>query len=468
MRQKADSYPKFYAWNIAKSNLFFCGSRVGKDNESYRKLQKLYTSHMLPTKPIYVDLEGVLIRTNLLLESIFVLVKKNPLSVFPILYWLLKGRIKEEVAQRTELEITLLPYNEKLLEYLKSEAKNERRLILISNTAEKFTQKIATHLGIFQEIITANPDSDLTSYERLNPLPFQEKRNNILIFLKAIRFHQWIKNFLIFIPIFAAHKYFDWQKLLHAALAFISISLCASAIYVINDLLDLEVDRKHQDKKNRPFASGSFSIAFGLIISPLFLGAAFGLSLATLPDSFSLILLLYLFSTILYSLWLKSKIVVDVLILAGLYTLRIFAGSQATGVHASFWMLAFSAFIFLSLAFVKRAVDLHSLVNSDDQDIKGRGYLVSDLGLVQMMGIGSGYLSVLVILFYLHDKNTALIYSNPQILWLLGPILLFWINRIWLLSSRGVIHSDPIIFAIKDKTSWITAILLGSVVLISK
>ena len=423
---------------------------------------------MLPIKPIYVDLEGVLIKTNLLLESIFILVKKNPLFIFPILYWLIKGRIKEEVAQRTELEITLLPYNEKLLDFLKSEAKNKRRLILISNADEKFTQKIATHLGIFQEIITTSPESDLTSYERLTPLPLQEKRNNILIFLKAIRFHQWIKNFLVFIPIFAAHKYFDWQKLLYAALAFISISLCASAIYVINDLLDLEVDRTHQDKKKRPLASGLFPIAFGLIISPLFLGVAFSLSLATLPDSFSLILLLYLFSSILYSFLLKSKMVVDVLILAGLYTLRIFAGSQATGVQASFWMLVFSAFIFLSLAFVKRAVDLYSLINSDDQDIKGRGYLVSDLGLVQMMGIGSGYLSVLVILLYLHDKNTTLIYSNPQILWLLSPILLFWINRIWLLSSRGVIHSDPIIFAIKDKTSWITAILLGIVVLISK
>ncbi len=261
-----------------------------------------------------------------------------------------------------------------------------------------------------------------------------------------------MKNLLIFLPLLAAHRVFDLHALARVLAAFLIFGVCASSVYLLNDLLDLRADRHHHRKRNRPFASGRLSLLMGIVIAPLLTLCAFAAALA-LSRWFALVLLIYYVLTLSYSFRLKRIVMLDVVVLAGLYTLRIIAGTVAVPTALSFWLLAFSMFLFLSLAMLKRYTELHAVRNSGRDQAHGRSYGVEDLALVQSLGGASGYLSVLVLALYINSTASLALYRHPQALWLLCPLLLYWVSRVWVIAHRGVMHDDPVIFAVTDPVS---------------
>jgi 4-hydroxybenzoate polyprenyltransferase len=300
-----------------------------------------------------------------------------------------------------------------------------------------------------------------------------EKQPIAGLIVSEIRVRQWVKNLLVFLPTLLAYRFLDSGPLLHSSLAFFSFSFGASAVYVLNDLLDLDADRHHPEKRHRPFASGRLPLRAGYVLIPLLLAASLGLA-ALLPREFAFTLIAYFLATSLYSFLLKQVALVDILVLASLYTLRIIAGSAATGITVSEWLLAFSMFLFLSLAAVKRYVELLRLrqrINDAEHDgetrIKRRGYFADDLELIVQMGLSSGYIAVLVLALYISSDTVAELYSRPQVLWFVCPLLLYWISRIWLLAHRGILQEDPLSFAVNDRITWLIAAVSASVLLVA-
>jgi 4-hydroxybenzoate polyprenyltransferase len=282
-------------------------------------------------------------------------------------------------------------------------------------------------------------------------------------YIKALRPHQWLKNLLLFVPLFAAHQAGDISLLVDTAIGFVAYGLAASSAYIINDLLDLTSDRHHPRKRLRPFASGNVPILHGIGLAVGLLGIAIGLSFA-LTAWFRAVLLVYVVSTLAYSLWLKRLVLVDVLTLAGLYTLRILAGAAIMRAAPSFWLLAFSMFIFLSLALVKRYSELMVVRDDRGTAAKGRGYEVDDLSVLVSLGAASGYLSVLVAALYVNSSDVVKLYSRPEALWLVCPLLLFWTSRVWILAHRGLMHDDPVVFAVSDRWSLVVGALVFAAV----
>jgi 4-hydroxybenzoate polyprenyltransferase len=287
-----------------------------------------------------------------------------------------------------------------------------------------------------------------------------------LTWLKALRPHQWSKNLLLFLPLVLSHELLIFAKLGHATLAFIAFSLCASSGYILNDLLDLAADRVHPSKKHRPFAAGLIPIHYGFPLFAALVSCSLAISLLWLPLSFTGMLALYLLLTITYSFYLKQKLIVDVLVLGGLYTHRILAGSVAVTVPISSWLLAFSMFIFMSLAFLKRYVELLQL--TEQKIIKNRDYEVDDIEMIASMGPTSGYIAVLVFALYASSETVRLLYSSPFILWLICPVLLYWITRVWFLAHRRQMLDDPVQFALTDKRSWFVIAIIIFLMLLAK
>jgi 4-hydroxybenzoate polyprenyltransferase len=283
--------------------------------------------------------------------------------------------------------------------------------------------------------------------------------------LSAIRVRQWVKNLLVFVPVLLAHRYLDAQPVLETALGFLAFSLGASAVYVLNDLLDVEADRHHPVKRRRPFASGELPIRAGFVLIPLLAGLSLAAALF-LPQAFLLVLAFYFVTTTLYSVFLKEIALLDVLVLAALFTTRIMAGSTASGIQVSEWLLAFSMFVFFSLAAVKRYAELLRLKTDSPTDTKlrRRGYFSGDDVLILQMGVSSGFMAVLVMALYITSDTVTRLYSAPSLLWLVCPLILYWIGRIWLLARRGEVDDDPLMFAMKDWTTWVVA-LVGAGVL---
>jgi 4-hydroxybenzoate polyprenyltransferase len=249
-------------------------------------------------------------------------------------------------------------------------------------------------------------------------------------------------------------------------LAFVFFGLCASSVYVLNDMLDVADDRHHPRKRMRPFASGRLPLSAGLLVAPVLLAAAFLGAITLLPPAFSATLLVYYLVTLAYSLWLKREMVLDVITLAALYTLRIIAGGAVFGLVLTSWLLAFSMFIFLSLALVKRYAELrHSRDKGQTERARGRGYYPGDLEMIAALGAASGYLAVMVLALYINDAATVVLYAHPQVIWLACPLLLYWITRVWMLTHRGEMHDDPVVFAIRDKVSLCVGLLLAIVFL---
>lgn len=465
--------------------------------------------------PICIDLDGTLLWTDLLWESIFTLLKEKP-HLLPLLpFWLFRGKaaFKSKLANLITLDIPTLPYNQSFLDYLFDQQKIGRPLILVTATHEKFAQKITEHLGIFSAVFSTDEGTNLSGFKKRDLLVsrFGEKgfdyagnarvdlvvwsaaRNAIVVnasnsvqtkaqntfhvtkifprrpfsigtLLRALRVHQWAKNILIFIPLFAAHQEKDPILVGKSLLAFGAFCLCASATYMINDLLDLPSDRRHPRKRHRPFAAGLLPLSSGLIFVPLLLGTAFASGIFLTP-AFFLTLGAYFLLTLAYSLWIKRIVILDIIFLAILYTLRIIAGGNAMGFPPSFWLLAFSVFFFLSLAMVKRYSELLVSKRAGQISPHGRGYHTEDFPVINSLGAASAYGSILILSLYINSPEVQALYRYPKTLWLLIPLLLYWISRVWLITHRGQMHDDPVIFALRDKVSLVLAVLVGLTIL---
>jgi 4-hydroxybenzoate polyprenyltransferase/phosphoserine phosphatase len=451
--------------------------------------------------PLYVDLDGTLMRSDLLLESFLELLKRNLLYLFLVPLWLLRGKaaLKQEIASRVSVRVDLLPWNTEFVDYLREQKALGRRLVLISASDQRLVDAVARHLGLFdaaigsdgkyncsgsqkQQIIAAEApqyvyagdrDVDLDVWRHaaaaipVNVSPALRARVAAMLPIEAeftrtpgglkgcvrsLRLHQWLKNTLVLLPLVLAHELTNTGLFLQALLAFLSFGLCASSVYVLNDLLDLPSDRQHYSKRLRPLASGEIPLLTGLLISPALLVLAFALA-NQLPQAFIIILGVYYLCTGFYSFVLKRIMLVDVIMLAALYTLRIIAGAAAVSVVPSFWLLAFSMFLFFSLAVVKRYTELDYLQKAGIDQSEGRGYYAQDLNMMAMFGSTSALLSVMVFALYINNDDTREQYATPELLWLLCPLLLYLVTRIWLLAARGQIAEDPIVFAIKDRVS---------------
>jgi 4-hydroxybenzoate polyprenyltransferase len=275
-----------------------------------------------------------------------------------------------------------------------------------------------------------------------------------------IRVHQWLKNFLILVPLLAAHRLSSIQSIGIAAIAFIAFSFCASSVYVLNDLLDLKSDRQHYRKRNRPIAAGTVTVRQASIIGLLLLVAAAWLSFQV-SVLFALTIGIYFVTTLAYSLRLKRQVIVDVMLLAALYTLRLLAGAVATTVAPSFWLLAFSMFLFLSLAMVKRYSEMLMTLSEDKQYAAGRGYSVQDLPVLLSLGVSAGMAAIVVLALYINDPTTNRLYPSTVWLWPIPPLMLYWVSRVWMKAHRGEMHDDPVVFAARDWQSLVTVVLGG-------
>lgn len=455
-----------------------------------------------PHVPLCIDLDGTLIRSDLLVESAVSLLRTNPLYLFRFAGWLLRGRahLKREIAQRTTIDVATLPYEQRLLGWL-SENAGARPRILCTASDRRFAEAVAAHVGGFDDVLASDGVTNLSGRNKADLLggKFGDRgfdyagnetkdlhvwgraRRAIVVngpaglaaragdvaevervferdgspwraWLRALRLHQWLKNLLVFLPLLTAHLMFVPDAVQNATLAFFSFCLCASGVYLLNDLIDLDADRRHPRKRLRPFAAGTLPLAAGLAVAPLLTIVSFGVAFAISP-LFAAVLGCYYVLTLAYSFALKRIAMLDTIVLAGLYTIRIIGGTAALHIGTSFWLLAFSMFLFLSLAMIKRHTELDALLKQGDSRSSGRGYSVDDLPLVQSLGGASGFLAVLVLALYINSTASELLYRRPHLLWLLCPLLLYWISRAWLIAHRGNMHDDPVVFAITDRTS---------------
>ncbi len=289
--------------------------------------------------------------------------------------------------------------------------------------------------------------------------------NIVTALIKEIRVYQWVKNSLIFTPLLLSHTFSDSARFMDSVIAFFAFNLCASAVYVINDLCDIESDRKHPEKKFRPVAANIISVNFARIITLILVITSFAIAF-TLNREFVLVLLGYFLLTLFYSFGLKKVAIVDVIILGGLYTLRIIAGVVVIRVEISYWLIIFSLFIFISLAILKRYIELFNMKARNEMDMSHRGYKVEDITILSRMGITASNIAILVVALYIHDPLVITKYTSPIWLWFIIPALFYWLSRIWLLANRGELHEDPILFALHDMESYVVAfICILSVVL---
>lgn len=285
--------------------------------------------------------------------------------------------------------------------------------------------------------------------------------------LRALRPHQWAKNALLFIPLLLAHEVADATRLLHVVIAFVGFCAAASTGYVLNDLIDIEADRKHPTKRKRPLASGALPVPNALVLMAVMTALGFGTSLAWLSPASTGMLACYLVLTLAYSFYFKQQLLLDVLVLAGLYTHRVLSGGVAADVTVSPWLLAFSAFFFLSLALVKRYVELRGVEDGEQASMHGRAYEVDDWPLVEGMGLACAFISVLILCLFVNSADVSNLYRTPEALWLVGPVMLYWISRVWFLAHRGVLDADPVLFATRDRTSYFCGALMVAVVLVA-
>lgn len=459
--------------------------------------------------PLCIDLDGTLVRSDTLVEGAFLLLKKNLFFIFLMPLWLLRGKanLKAQIAARVSLDVEHLPYNLFVLERIAEHKQAGGSVYLATAADARYAHAIAEHLGVFDDTFASDGQTNLSGQrkgdrmaERFGEkgfiyagndavdlkiwsraahalvvdapsavrkkaarleLPQEEIRSRTLslkTYLRAIRIHQWLKNSLIFVPLFTAHMFTQGHALGAALLAFFAFSLCASSVYLLNDLLDLNNDRRHPSKRERPLASGALPLIHGLLLAPVLLASAVLIAFV-LPWNFIFVLAAYYAMTVAYSFWLKEKAMVDVMLLALLYTTRILAGAAAVAVIPSFWLLAFSMFIFLSLGMVKRFSELYPLREAGGGSLRGRGYRADDLMMLSSLGTASGYLSVLVLALYINSPDVRAMYSQPYLIWALCLLVLYWISRVWLITGRGKMHDDPVVFAIEDRTSLIIAAL---------
>jgi len=417
-----------------------------------------------------------------------------------------KAKLKEWLGTHTALDPATLPYREDLLQFLRQQSRSGRRIILATGADQGIASAVAGNIGIFGECLASDGSANLTNTRKADAIrdhaaatgfqaagflyagnsrddlpiwaaangaitvdasnrlrrqvgklstpvirEFSRERSTLRDVARAMRVHQWAKNLLVFVPLFLSHNLLNWPLLVSTAIGYLAFCATASCLYILNDLFDLPSDRRHPNKRNRPFASGALSIPFGLeLAGVLAVGAIY---LTTFLPSGGYLLAAYATLTILYSGVLKRLIIVDVVTLALLYTVRIYFGSLVTGIVITVWTAAFSIFLFMSLALAKRIAELR-LLHLQDTSGSGRGYRKEDLPLLGSLASASGYLSVLVLALYLQSPEVTRVYSNPPLLWAACLLILVWISRILMIANRGEMHDDPVVFAMRDKFSW--------------
>ncbi len=453
--------------------------------------------------PLVVDLDGTLLLTDMLHESSLQLVREAPWKALALPVWLAGGKaaLKRRIAQQVEVPVAHLPYNQPLVTWLREQRATGRRVVLCTASDQALADAIAAHLGCFDAVMASDGATNLAGPAKADALvrafgergfdyagnsradlpvwraaraaivvnasasvarraeaqgnvqrSFPPASAGLSVWRKALRLHQWMKNLLLFVPLMAAHRLGDgaaWTQLLMAFLAF---GLCASSVYLANDLLDLESDRQHPRKRLRPFAAGTLPAWKGVALVPVLAGSSLALAWATAP-AFLAWLLVYFATTWAYSLALKRWVLVDCVALAVLYTLRLVAGAAAIAQPLSFWLIACSGFLFLSLAFVKRYAELLVQQAAGKTQVHGRGYLTSDAPIVQSLGVAAGYTSVVVLALYLNSDAVMTMYRAPGLVWATVPVLAFWVSWMWLRAARGEMHDDPLVFAFKDRAS---------------
>ena len=467
------------------------------------------------SRPLCVDLDGTLVKTDTFEQALFLLIHTRPLALFSLPRWAAQGLagLKQRVVQQVISDSSAFPFHAELLAFLKEEHAKGRDLILVTASDEATARSVAEQTGLFSEVmasdgvinlkasrkrdalvarfgeggfdyignskddlivwdaaregIAVNPTKPVRRALRTRPMRvFEDRPPQWKAWIKALRAHQWVKNVLVFLPMLLAHEVTDPVLYGKAILAFVAFCFTASAVYLVNDLLDLHADQHHPRKRNRPLAAGNLSLRSAVVAAPLLVLAAFVIA-GFLSVPFAGVLLTYLLITTCYSWRLKQIALLDVMTLAGLYAIRILAGTAAYGVETSPWLLAFSIFIFFSLAVVKRYAELHEISKDSPEEIRerGRGYLASDIPLLAAFGAGSGCVSVLVLALYISSEKVVQFYKTPEALWFLCPLLFYWIARIWLLASRGELSDDPLEFSARDPQTWLIAALSGLVVL---
>lgn len=461
------------------------------------------------TVPLVMDLDGTLTPTDTLVESVIQLVKRGPLTLLRLPLWLLRGRaaLKAQVAERTTFSAETLPFRQELVDYARAEKAKGRAVLLATAAHRTIAERVAAKLGIFDAVLASDAGSNLKGTTKLDAirercpegfvyagdssadLPIWKQADAAIlvgvsarvaravrravqverefpaaapsprIWLRAMRVHQWAKNLLLLVPLLTGFAFLDAHRVSTICLAFAAFSLMASATYMVNDLWDLDSDRAHPRKRHRPFASASIGLVHGIGAAALMLLVALGLA-ASISAPFLLMLCLYLVLTSAYSWVLKRYVLIDVLMLSILYTLRILAGSVAVAVTTSSWLLAFSVFLFLSLALVKRCSELVSLDQLGVKSAHGRDYRVSDLMVLWPLGCGASLSAVVVFGLFIAAPETQNRYASPVLLWLAAVGLIYWIARLWIKTSRGEMHDDPLVFAVRDFGSRVTILFM--------
>lgn len=469
--------------------------------------------------PLCIDLDGTLVSTDTLQEALLIAVKRKPALLFRLPFWLARGKagFKRRLTAEAALDCSLLPYRPDFLEWLREQKSEGRRLYLVTASDQSVADAVSSHLNpLFDEswgsdgtrnlsgcrkqeylvkrfgeegfdyagdagidlpvwnsarrVIVAGADQEFEAeVERRFPgaLVFPAPPFSFKTLAKAVRVQQWVKNVLVFTVLLTSHRFLDSSLWLPAILAFFALSLCASSIYIVNDLLDLESDRKHPRKRKRPFASGALPVSAGVAIIPFCLAGALVLSF-WLPPPARLILAVYPLVSVAYSFYFKRKPLVDVFTLSALYTIRVLLGAAATGVLCSEWLMGFSSFLFLSLAFSKRASELIGLQQRHATAVSGRAYFVWDLAAVQSSGIASAFTTGIVLTLYIQSKEVLQLYREPQWLWVVAIGIIFWLLRIWLVASRGQLDEDPVLFAVRDRISYLLYAVFATAVVLAR
>ena len=463
--------------------------------------------------PLVVDLDGTLLRSDLLHETFWSAFAHDLLIPFKSFAALCSGRaaLKQMLAGTSKVDLASLPYDPEIVAYIKAWRQQGRRAVLVTASDYRLAEGVAAHLGIFDEVHGTNGDTNLKDKAKAEflvnrygengfqyigdakaDLPVWEKANKAITvnaksslrrqaeglgrpiehlrtfeaswkpYVQVLRPHQWLKNLLVFLPMLAGHR-LDAETFGLSLLALIAFSLVASSIYLLNDLLDLRADRAHPRKWKRPIASGLLPIAHASVmaVAVAVVGAALSLLMGW---KFFLVVVGYYGITVTYSLFLKRQLIIDICVLAGLYTLRIIAGSVVTGIDLTVWLLAFSLFLFFSLAAVKRQAELVDMNRRGELSVAGRGYQVGDLPIVSNIAISAGFLSVLVLALYINSPGVAELYSQPALLWGICCVLLYWITRMVMIAHRGSMHDDPVVFAAKDRISQACITISGGII----
>lgn len=458
--------------------------------------------------PLVIDLDGTLTKVDTLHESIIALCRINPFFLFAILFWLTKGRafLKARVAERVTVNVQTLPYRNELLDYLRSEKARGRRLVLATAANQAVALRVNEHLGLFDSVIASSESDNVKGdaklraiVERIGPefvyagnssddrpiwaqstgaivagkaarwrtFPhprmlgsFGSPRAGLQTWARQLRLHQWAKNLLVFVPILTAFQFGIVDKLLSVFLGFICLSLCASATYILNDLVDIDSDRSHPRKKSRPIASGDIDCASAVVAMLLLLLLAFGLAAAIRPILLPLLLTYWIITT-LYSLVLKRLVLVDIIVLSCLYTHRIITGALLSEIAVSQWLLVFSILTFIGLALIKRCAELISTPTGPNAILAGRGYRTDDLAVLAPIGASASISAVVVFCLFINAPETIAHYQSPQLLWLATPGLLYLFANLWLATIRKTMHDDPVVYVLRDTSSLVAIAAVG-------